>query len=224
LLVKIFFAVLLLLMMFGFRRRNEDMSRMIRQKLVEWECDYESAFSEAIKHYYELKIREAALSEKEKCFEEKQKLMEKTNKGSKVKVYNMIENQRANSNNDQSTNVTSNVINSPGAIATVGKYISEVTATVSQQLESSSASDQVKYLMKQLSEQIAAIDPSVNPAKIEQMGKDLKALSEEMAGAEPRRKWYELSLEGIKEAAIAIGDVAKPVVDIVTKLIPLLIS
>lgn len=126
-------------------------------------------------------------------------------------------------NYDNSTHITSNVTNSPGAIATVGKYISDVTATVSQQLETSSASDEVKNLMKQLSEQIAAIDPSVNPAKVEQMGKDLKALGEEMAGAEPRRRWYELSLEGIKEAATAIGEVAKPVVDIVAKLLPLLI-
>ena len=113
--------------------------------------------------------------------------------------------------------------NSPGAIATVGKYISDVTATVSQQLESSSASDEVKNLMKQLSEQMAAIDPSVSPAKVEQMGSDLKTLSDEMAKAEPRQKWYQISLEGIKEAAIAIGETAKPIVDIVAKLLPLLV-
>jgi len=44
-----------------------------------------------------------------------------------------------------------------------------------------------------------------------------------MAKPEPRRKWYELSLEGIKEAALAVGEIAKPIVDTVAKLGPLLI-
>ena len=64
---------------------------------------------------------------------------------------------------------------------------------------------------------------SVNPTKIQQMAGDLKTLSDEMVKAEPRRKWYELSLEGIKEAAKAIGEIGKPVIETVTKLIPLLI-
>ena len=40
----------------------------------------------------------------------------------------------------------------------------------------------------------------------------------------PRKKWYEASLEGIKETALAVGEIAKPVLTIAEKLSQLLLG
>ena len=124
---------------------------------------------------------------------------------------------------DRSTHITNQVTNSPGAIANVAQYMSDVTSSVTQQVDGCAASDDIKELVKELAERIAAIDSSVGPEQAKQMARDLKTLSEEMAKSQPRRKWYELSLEGIKEAAVAIGEIGKPIVETVTRLTPLLV-
>jgi hypothetical protein len=40
----------------------------------------------------------------------------------------------------------------------------------------------------------------------------------------PCRKWYELSVEGIKDAATALGEIAAPVVTILGQLMPFLLK
>jgi hypothetical protein len=56
------------------------------------------------------------------------------------------------------------------------------------------------------------------------MVRDAESLVKEASSSNPRRKWYEVSLEGLKDAANAIGEIAKPVLDVVSKLSPLLLS
>jgi hypothetical protein len=125
--------------------------------------------------------------------------------------------------NTGSTNITNTITDSPGAITNLARQMSNVANTVNQQMNASAASEEVKILVKQLADQIAALSSSTNPEKIKEMGDDLMTLSNEMTKAEPRRKWYELSLEGIKSAALAVGEIAKPIVDTVTTLGSLLI-
>ena len=50
------------------------------------------------------------------------------------------------------------------------------------------------------------------------MGKNIKKLSEEIAEPEPDRKWYELSIEGLKEAAVAVGEIGIPIIETLKKL------
>ncbi len=125
---------------------------------------------------------------------------------------------------DHSTNITSAVTNSPGAIANVAQHMANVTTRITQQVEGSSAGEDVKALMKELIEQIASLKDAGNPDKIQQMADDLKTLGDEIAKPQPRRKWYELSLQGIKEAAEAVGEVGKPIVKTVMQLLPLLVG
>jgi hypothetical protein len=51
-----------------------------------------------------------------------------------------------------------------------------------------------------------------------------EALSKEVSLKKPRREWYELSINGLKDAATAIGGIGDPIVKTVTKLLPLLIQ
>jgi thioredoxin reductase len=97
-------------------------------------------------------------------------------------------------------------------IVNVAEYMANVTNQVDQNLSQSAASDEVKELVKKLAKQIEEIALKIDPNQTRQLGDDLRTLSDEMAKPEPRRKWYELSLDGIKDAAIAVGEIAKPIV------------
>lgn len=115
---------------------------------------------------------------------------------------------------------------SSGVIVNVAEYMSNVSNHVNNSIHQSNESDEVKKLVKQLTEQITAIANSTNSnnaSNVQQMGEDLKTLSNEMAKPKPRSAWYDISLKGIKEAATAIGEIAKPVVDTVCMLMKLLV-
>jgi hypothetical protein len=55
------------------------------------------------------------------------------------------------------------------------------------------------------------------------MARDAETLVKEATSSKPRRRWYEVSLDGLKEAAITIGEIAIPVLNILSKLRPLLL-
>ena len=90
-------------------------------------------------------------------------------------------------------------------------------------VQSSQASDELKDVLATLIKQIAEIGHGWG-AQESEVTRDVKALSEEVASAAPRRKWYELSVEGLKEAALAVGEVGVPVVATLKKLLSLLNS
>jgi len=110
-----------------------------------------------------------------------------------------------------------------GNILNVAEFMNNVTNTVNTNLAESKAGDEVKALIKELNDQIAKVGQAADPKLTQQMGQDLQTLSAELAQPEPRRKWYELSLDGIKEAAEAVGEIAGPVVKTVQKLALLLL-
>jgi tetratricopeptide (TPR) repeat protein len=112
-------------------------------------------------------------------------------------------------------------VSGTGNVVVVGKRMGNVTNTVNQ----SNASGEVKQLIESLTAEIKALaekNPDDSPL-IEQMAADVETLSKEIASEAPRRKWYELSLEGLKEAAEAVGEVAAPILKIVKQLTPLLL-
>lgn len=111
-----------------------------------------------------------------------------------------------------------------GNIANVAEYMSNVVNQVTSNLDKSSSPDEAKALMKELVEQIAAIASKIDPKQTQRMGADVQTLSTEMVQPEPRRAWYELTLNGLKEAAEALGEIAMPIVGIVKKLMPLLLG
>lgn len=80
-----------------------------------------------------------------------------------------------------------------------------------------------KELVEDLLTKIAEIGSDWGES-LEQVTNDSKALSTEIASESPRRKWYELSIEGITDAAKAIGEIGKPVISTVEKLLPVLIK
>jgi GTPase SAR1 family protein len=82
----------------------------------------------------------------------------------------------------------------------------------------------VKPLLEQLLAEIKALNGKIPAQNLADMTEGVEKLINEGNRETPRKKWYEASLEGIKEAALAVGDIAKPVLDIAEKLSPLLLG
>lgn len=66
--------------------------------------------------------------------------------------------------------------------------------------------------------------PETQAQTLADMTEETETLIGETGRLSPRKKWYEASLSGIKEAALAVGEIAKPVLAIAEKLSPLLLS
>jgi hypothetical protein len=108
-------------------------------------------------------------------------------------------------------------------VVTVAEYMNGVTTSVNQSLTQSKASADVQELVKTLTKQIGALSTQIPEDKSKQMAADVETLAKEIALPEPRRKWYEISMSGLKEAAEKIGEIGKPVIETVKLLWPLLL-
>jgi small GTP-binding protein len=93
-------------------------------------------------------------------------------------------------------------------------------------LMESAVDDDIKTLLSQLLREVTAVSKKVPQDKAEEartLVRDTEALTKEVASSKPRHRWYEVSLDGLKQAAFSIGEIAKPVLDIVGRLRPLLL-
>jgi hypothetical protein len=107
-----------------------------------------------------------------------------------------------------------------GDNATVGNAViaRDIRGSFNQQAQM----DEVKQLLQELKaavEQAAQAAPGKNAVLLQQHAGQL---AKELAEAKPRREWYEVSVEGLKEAAEAVGEIGKPIVETTRKLLPLL--
>ncbi|NEN91406.1 MAG: hypothetical protein F6K48_21865 [Okeania sp. SIO3H1] len=87
--------------------------------------------------------------------------------------------------------------------------------------------DDIKNLLDQLLKTINEVNKKATPEQTETaktMAQDAETLVKESTRTQPRRQWYEISLEGLKDAAISMGEVAVPVLNLVDKISPLLLA
>lgn len=90
-------------------------------------------------------------------------------------------------------------------------------------ISNSSADSHVNKMLEELLVQIANAGDAFGE-NAENVAKDAQVLSEEVSGGKARRKWYELSISDLKEAAEAIGEVGVPIVKTLGKLLPALVA
>jgi uncharacterized protein YjgD (DUF1641 family) len=86
----------------------------------------------------------------------------------------------------------------------------------------SGAKPELKTALEELHKAVAEMCKQLPKEKHDQVASDLEVLSKEAIAPEPRRKWYELSAEGLMDAAKAVGQVAAPVVTAVKAVLGLL--
>ncbi|HEY6763951.1 MAG TPA: hypothetical protein VI386_04205 [Candidatus Sulfotelmatobacter sp.] len=115
-------------------------------------------------------------------------------------------------------------VSGTGNIVNVAEYMSNVTNTVNQNVDSSGAGADAKNMVKELMNRVREVSGSIDPELAKQLGDDVQSLSQEMTRKEPRKEWYQLTLNGLKKAAEKIGEIGAPIVAIASKLIPLLLG
>lgn len=86
----------------------------------------------------------------------------------------------------------------------------------------SEVSDELKNKFKELSEQVAEMLKSLPEEKHDDVTHNLEVLAKEATKKEPRKEWYELSANGLIEAANTVGEMAKPVIATIKAILPLL--
>lgn len=89
-------------------------------------------------------------------------------------------------------------------------------------ISSSAASEAIKESLKQLTEAVTDMCNHLPQERAREAARDLETLTNEGLSDRPRRKWYELSSQGLIEAAKTVGQVAAPVISIVNSLLLLL--
>lgn len=97
-------------------------------------------------------------------------------------------------------------------------------SNVVHEVNQSPASENVKDLVAQLGEEIKKAVPDVDTGTAERLDKDFETLGKEAEKEKPDRRYCQFSLEGIKEAAAAIGEIGKPIIETVSQLMPLLVG
>lgn len=89
-------------------------------------------------------------------------------------------------------------------------------------VEMSNKSEDVKKLLKNLTAEVGKMCEGLPEEKAEQVADDLQTLTKEATKEKPRKKWWELSVEGIKEAAESVGEIGKTTLLLLTDLVPFL--
>ncbi len=105
----------------------------------------------------------------------------------------------------------------------------DFNVVVADQIENSfnrvAASDvkqELKDALQQLAIESAKVAKALPAERAEEVARDLDTLTKEATATQPRRRWYEVSAEGLLDAAKAVGEAAKPLVETVKLVLALL--
>lgn len=83
---------------------------------------------------------------------------------------------------------------------------------------------EMKETLKQLASAIGKLIEGLDKESAVEVARDLETLTAEATSVAPRKKWWELSIDGITTAAEKVADVGKPVLEVLAKLTPLLLA
>jgi hypothetical protein len=117
----------------------------------------------------------------------------------------------------QNVNITNSTIH--GSVLTA-KKIENVLNT----LQASQADNDIKQLLTDLLKQIEELNSKVPAEVIKPIIRNAEDLVREVDSDEPRKDNSLLSLNGIKDATIKLGDIAKPIIEIAEKISPFLLG
>jgi hypothetical protein len=91
-------------------------------------------------------------------------------------------------------------------------------------VKESHASEDLKAALQKLSSQVGVLIKNLDSDSAQKAADDLETLTKEALREKPRRSWWELSLGGLKDAAKAVGDIGKPLIETVAAVAKLLAS
>ena len=89
-------------------------------------------------------------------------------------------------------------------------------------ISSSDTSQEIKKKLTELSNSVLELCNHLSNDEAKEVVRDMDSLIDEAISDKPRRKWYELSAEGLIDAAKSVGTVGKPVIDTTKAILQLL--
>ena len=81
---------------------------------------------------------------------------------------------------------------------------------------------EVAQALAQLTQAVQAMLPHLDAERRADVLNDLGQLTKELQKPKPRRKWWQVSLDDLREAAQTVGEVGKPVLEVALLLLKLL--
>jgi hypothetical protein len=82
-------------------------------------------------------------------------------------------------------------------------------------------SQEIQEILSSLTKAVSLMSQNLPQETAMQIIHDLEILKTESTSKAPRKQWLELSVDGLKQAAINIGEIGKPVLELVARIIPL---
>lgn len=89
-------------------------------------------------------------------------------------------------------------------------------------IDRSNVSQPVRDNLKKLTEAVAEATNHMAPEIAKRAASDLETFTNEAISEKPRKKWYELSAEGLMEAAKTVGEIGAPIIKCVSGVLGLL--
>ena len=96
------------------------------------------------------------------------------------------------------------------------------TLTAINNFAQSGAKPELASELQKLAAQTEELIKHLSPAKAKEAASDLATLTEQATSEAPRRKWYELSGEGLIDAAKTVAAMTDPITETVKKVLALL--
>ena len=93
-----------------------------------------------------------------------------------------------------------------------------------QRAKASAAPDELKMTLQQLVSEVGKLASHLDPEAAAMAADDLETLTKEASRPKPRKETWQLSVKGLRDAATAVKEIGRPVLDVVEKLMPLLLA
>lgn len=88
-----------------------------------------------------------------------------------------------------------------------------------QTIIETNTSDNIQDLLKQLTQEVEKLSEIIPNETAREIKQDLSVLQAESTSKNPRKKWCELSADGLIKAATNLGTIGKPVIELVSQIL-----
>jgi hypothetical protein len=112
-----------------------------------------------------------------------------------------------------------------GEVSVTGDFSFVTARNIQDSFNKSSSTvgnTQLKQTLQALTAEVGRLAAKLSKDEAEKVSQDLQTLTSEATSKSPRRKWYELSAEGLIEAAKTVAEMAEPVSTAVKAVLALL--
>ena len=96
--------------------------------------------------------------------------------------------------------------------------VAEAITNSFNKIEASNSSDDLKELLKALTKDVEKMMEQLPKEQVEEVADDLERFTDEATKEKPKRKWWEVSAKGLKEAATAATALGSIGVSLMTNL------